>query len=38
MNYGDGYGFKLYNQVMLWSVELDKECKIWKQVKSKKKK
>lgn len=38
MNYGDGYGFKIYNQVMLWSVELDRECKIWKQVKSKKKK
>ena len=37
MNYGDGYGFKLYNQVMLWSVELDKEGKIWKKVKRKKK-
>ena len=38
MVWGDGCGFKIYNQVMLWSVDLDKECKIWKQVKSKKKK
>jgi hypothetical protein len=38
MFWGDGYGFKIYNKVMLWSVDLDKECKIWKQVKSKRKK
>ena len=40
MLFGDGYGFKIYNKVMLWSVDLDKEAKIWKHVnpKSKKKK
>jgi len=38
MLFGDGYGFKIYNKVMLWSVELDKECRIWKPVKYKKKK
>ena len=38
MNYWDGYGFKIYNKVMLWSVELDKEGKIWKPVKRRKKK
>lgn len=37
MNWGDGYGYKIYNKVMLWSVNLDKECKIWKPVKRKKK-
>jgi hypothetical protein len=35
---GNGYGFKLYNKVMLWSVDLDKEGKVWKHVKPKKKK
>jgi len=38
MLFGDGYGFKLYNKVMLWSVQLDKKGKIWKPVKRKKKK
>jgi hypothetical protein len=38
MNWGDGYGYKIYSKVMLWSVDLDKECKIWKRVKSKRKK
>jgi len=38
MVWGDGCGFKIYNQVMLWSVNLDKECKIWKPVKRKRKK
>ena len=38
MNWGDGYGFKIYNKVMLWSVDLDKEGRIWKPVKQKKKK
>ena len=40
MLFGDGYGFKIYNKVMLWSVDLDEEAKIWKHVnpKSKKKK
>jgi hypothetical protein len=32
-----GYGFKLYNKVMLWSVDLDNEGKIWKHVEPKKK-
>lgn len=35
---GDGYGYKLYNKVMLWSVDLDTEGKVWKYVKPKKKK
>jgi hypothetical protein len=38
MFWGDGYGFKIYNKVMLWSVNLDKEGKIWKRVKPKRKK
>jgi hypothetical protein len=37
MVWGDGYGFKIYNKIMLWSVDLDKEGKIWKYVKSKNK-
>jgi hypothetical protein len=35
MLWGDGYGFKIYNKVMLWSVDLDKKGLIWKYVKSK---
>lgn len=35
MFWGDGYGFKIYNKVMLWSVDLDKKGLIWKYVKSK---
>jgi hypothetical protein len=38
MFWGDGYGFKIYNKVMLLSVDLDNEGKIWKYVKSKRKK
>jgi len=38
MNWGDGYGYKIYSKVMLWSVDLDKEGRIWKPVKQKKKK
>jgi hypothetical protein len=38
MLFGNGYGFKIYNKVMLWSVQLDKKGKIWKPVKRKKKK
>ena len=38
MFWGDGFGFKVYNKVMLWSVKLDKDSKIWKPVKRKKKK
>ena len=37
MFYGNGYGFKVYNRVMLWSVDLDNEGKIWKYVEPKKK-
>ena len=37
MVWGNGYGFKIYNKVMLWSVDLDNEGKIWKHVKPKKK-
>jgi hypothetical protein len=33
-----GFGFKIYNKVMLWSVDLDNEGKIWKHVKPKRKK
>jgi len=38
MVWGDGYGFKIYNKVMLWSVDLDKKGLIWKYVKPKPKK
>ena len=38
MFYGNGYGFKIYNKVMLWSVDLDTQGKIWKHVKPKRKK
>ena len=38
MTWGNGYGFKAYNKIMLWSVDLDKEGKIWKHVKPKRKK
>lgn len=32
MFWGDGYGFKFYNKIMLWSVDLDTQGKIWKYV------
>ena len=35
MRFGDGYGWKTYNKIMLWSVDLDKNGKIWKYVKPK---
>ena len=38
MNWGNGYGFKIYNKIMLWSVELDTEGEIWKYVQPKRKK
>ena len=38
MRFGDGYGWRIYNKIMLWSVDLDKNGKIWKYVKPKKKK
>jgi hypothetical protein len=34
MFWGDGYGFKIYNKVMLWSINLDKKGLIWKYVKN----
>jgi hypothetical protein len=37
MFYGNGYGFNIYNKVMLWSVDLDKKGKIWKYTKTKSK-
>jgi hypothetical protein len=37
MTWGNGYGFKFYNKIMLWSVDLDKQGKIWKYVKPKRK-
>ena len=37
MEWGDGYGFKVYNKIMLWSVDLDINGKVWKYVKPKKK-
>ena len=37
MRLGDGYGWKIYNKIMLWSVDLDQNGKVWKYVKSKKK-
>ena len=38
MRFGDGYGWRIYNKIMLWSVDLDKNGEIWKYVKPKKKK
>ena len=38
MRFGDGYGWSIYNKIMLWSVDLDQNGKIWKYVKPKKKK
>ena len=38
MRWGDGVGYSLYSRVMNWSVNLDKEYKIWKPVKKRKKK
>lgn len=36
MRFGDGYGYSLYNKIMLLSVDLDKNGVIWKKVKPKK--
>ena len=38
MRLGKGYGWRLYNKIMLWSVDLDKNGKIWKFVEPKKRK
>lgn len=37
MNWGNGFGYSIYKQVMLWSCDLDIEGKIWKYVKPKSK-
>lgn len=37
MRFGDGYGYSLYNKIMLLSVDLDNKGIIWKKVKQKKK-
>ena len=33
MRWGRGYGYGVYQQLMLWSINLDTEAKIWKHVK-----
>jgi hypothetical protein len=38
MRFGNGYGYKYYNKIMLWSVNLDKDKLIWKDVKRKRRK
>jgi hypothetical protein len=35
MQFGRGYGYSIYRQLMLWSCDLDSEGKIWKFVKEK---
>lgn len=35
---GNGFGYSVYRQVMLWSCDLDTEAKIWKHVKPKNRK
>jgi len=37
MRLGKGYGWGFYNKIMLWSVDLDSEGRIWKYVQPKKK-
>jgi len=38
MTWGNGFGYSIYTQVMLWSCNLDNEGKIWKYVNKAKKK
>jgi len=38
MRWGDGFGYPIYNKLMLWSVDLDKHGKIRKKVKHRKRK
>ena len=38
MVWGNGFGYSFYSKVMSWSVSLDLEQKIWKPVKSRKRK
>ena len=33
----NGYGFKIYNKLMLWSVQLDNKGRIWKHIRTKRK-
>lgn len=35
MRWGDGYGYRIYNKLMIWSADLDKKGKLWKKVKQK---
>lgn len=35
MQVGNGFGYSVYKQVMLWSCNLDSQGKIWKYVKPK---
>jgi hypothetical protein len=37
MLWGNGFGYSIYRQVMLWSCDLDVEGRIWKYVKPKSK-
>ena len=37
MRWGKGYGYSIYNGIMLASVDLDPDGKLWKKVKPKKK-
>ncbi len=37
MRFGYGIGYSVYSKVMNWSVNLDNEHKIWKPVKSRRK-
>lgn len=32
MQWGNGYGYRVYSKLMFWSIELDKEARIWKHV------
>jgi len=34
MRWGRGYGWSIYNKIMLWSADLDDKGKIWKFAKS----
>lgn len=38
MRFGNGHGYSLYRKAMLWSCDLDDNCRIWKKVKSNRKK
>jgi hypothetical protein len=36
MQFGNGFGYSVYQKVMLWSCDLDSKGKIWKYVEPKK--